>query len=141
MQQLPVHVERTKRWAVRLGVAGRLAGRHGDSPIVLLAAASPRWWSNRGDPLGSVSFEALHEACIGWRKRAVTTFRATIDVPQAVRAELAPGRALQDSTEHARFADLPVMGCYGHGRARGFMLVAASRTVLASTTLPELMSH
>lgn len=38
-------------------------------------------------------------------------------------------------------ADLLVMGCYGHGRAREWALGGATRTVLASMTVPVLMSH
>jgi nucleotide-binding universal stress UspA family protein len=38
-------------------------------------------------------------------------------------------------------ADLLVMGCYGHSRAREWMLGGASRTVLRSMTLPVLMAH
>ena len=38
-------------------------------------------------------------------------------------------------------ADLLVMGCYGHSRAREFMLGGASRSVLKSMTLPVLMAH
>lgn len=38
-------------------------------------------------------------------------------------------------------ADLLVMGCYGHGRAREWILGGASRTVLGSMTMPVLMAH
>ena len=38
-------------------------------------------------------------------------------------------------------ADLLVMGCYGHSRARELMLGGASRTVLRATTIPVLMAH
>jgi nucleotide-binding universal stress UspA family protein len=38
-------------------------------------------------------------------------------------------------------ADLLVMGCYGHGRVREFVLGGASRTVLQHMTLPVLMTH
>lgn len=38
-------------------------------------------------------------------------------------------------------ADLLVMGCYGHSRAREWMLGGASRTVLHTMTLPVLMAH
>ncbi len=38
-------------------------------------------------------------------------------------------------------ADLLVMGCYGHGRAREWALGGATRTVLRSMTLPVLMVH
>jgi nucleotide-binding universal stress UspA family protein len=38
-------------------------------------------------------------------------------------------------------ADLLVMGCYGHSRARELILGGATRTILQSMTLPVLMSH
>lgn len=38
-------------------------------------------------------------------------------------------------------ANLLVMGCYGHRRARELVLGGATRTVLGSMTLPVLMSH
>lgn len=38
-------------------------------------------------------------------------------------------------------ADLLVMGCYGHSRAREWVLGGTSRTVLQSMTLPVLMAH
>jgi len=38
-------------------------------------------------------------------------------------------------------AELLVMGCFGHGQAREWVLGGASRTVLASTTLPVWMAH
>lgn len=38
-------------------------------------------------------------------------------------------------------ADLLVMGCYGHSRAREWILGGASRTVLQGMTLPVLMAH
>ena len=38
-------------------------------------------------------------------------------------------------------ADLLVMGCYGHSRAREWVLGGISRTVLQSMTLPVLMAH
>jgi nucleotide-binding universal stress UspA family protein len=38
-------------------------------------------------------------------------------------------------------ADLLVMGCYGHARIREWVTGGVTRTVLASMTLPVLMSH
>ncbi len=38
-------------------------------------------------------------------------------------------------------ADLLVMGAYGHLRVRELLLGGATRTVLASMTLPVLMAH
>lgn len=38
-------------------------------------------------------------------------------------------------------ADVLVMGCYGHSRAREWLLGGVSRTLLSCMTLPVLMSH
>ena len=38
-------------------------------------------------------------------------------------------------------ADLLVMGGYGHSRLREFVLGGATRTILASMTLPVFMAH
>ncbi|MDE2092538.1 MAG: universal stress protein [Burkholderiales bacterium] len=38
-------------------------------------------------------------------------------------------------------ADLLVMGCYGHSRARELVLGGATRTILRSMTVPVLMAH
>ena len=38
-------------------------------------------------------------------------------------------------------ADLLVMGCYGHSRAREWILGGAMRTILETMTLPVLLSH
>lgn len=38
-------------------------------------------------------------------------------------------------------ADLVVMGCYGHSRAREWALGGATRTMLSSMTVPVLMAH
>jgi nucleotide-binding universal stress UspA family protein len=38
-------------------------------------------------------------------------------------------------------ADMLVMGCYGHGRAREWLLGGTTRSVLQAMTLPVLMSH
>jgi nucleotide-binding universal stress UspA family protein len=38
-------------------------------------------------------------------------------------------------------ADLVVMGCYGHSRARELVLGGASRTIIDSMTVPVLMAH
>lgn len=44
--------------------------------------------------------------------------------------------------EAARFgSDLLVMGCYGHSRLREYVLGGATRQVLATMTIPVLMSH
>lgn len=50
------------------------------------------------------------------------------------------GNALLSLTMHLG-SDLIVMGCYGHTRFREVLLGGATRTVLASMTVPVLMSH
>ncbi|MDE2276836.1 MAG: universal stress protein [Burkholderiales bacterium] len=51
-----------------------------------------------------------------------------------------PGEALLSLAADVA-ADLLVMGCYGHSRARELVLGGASRTLLRSMTLPVLMAH
>lgn len=50
------------------------------------------------------------------------------------------GVALLDQAREVK-ADLLVMGCYGHSRAREWVLGGTTRTVLANATLPVLMAH
>ena len=54
-----------------------------------------------------------------------------------------PGNAGESLLSEAadRSADLLVMGCYGHSRAREWVLGGATRSVLQSMTLPVLMAH
>lgn len=63
--------------------------------------------------------------------------------PQLHRFDVAGASAgeLLLSEAATRSADLLVMGCYGHARAREWLLGGASRTVLQSMTLPVLMAH
>jgi nucleotide-binding universal stress UspA family protein len=73
---------------------------------------------------------------IGWlRGHAVSAVRHRFaEKPEDVGAGLlAQARAFD--------ADLLVMGCYGHSRAREWILGGATRTVLDSMTLPVLMAH
>ena len=63
---------------------------------------------------------------------------ATLHRPGAASAEVG-GLLLSLASDLS--ADLLVMGCYGHGRAREWALGGATRTVLASMTVPVLMAH
>jgi len=65
--------------------------------------------------------------------------RAPIQHHPAVSSGMA-GEALLSLAADVQ-ADLLVMGCYGHSRARELVLGGASRTVLKSMTLPVLMAH
>ena len=55
-------------------------------------------------------------------------------------AEGDAGQLLLDQARNLN-ADLLVMGCYGHTRVREWVLGGATKTVLASATLPVLMAH
>ncbi len=61
-------------------------------------------------------------------------------VSHATVVEGEVGEALLSLAADTR-ADLLVMGCYGHSRMRELVLGGATRTVLASMTLPVLMAH
>ncbi|MET0519080.1 MAG: universal stress protein [Burkholderiaceae bacterium] len=66
-----------------------------------------------------------------------------VDAPLEVHPALetsAVGEALLSKAAEID-ADLLVMGCYGHSRARELVLGGASRTVLRAMTLPVLMAH
>ncbi|MCR5882420.1 universal stress protein [Rhizobacter sp. J219] len=83
------------------------------------------------------------------RERAASAF--TLDTllqahgvtPQLHALGRAPsriGEAILAQT-HALCADLLVMGCYGHSRARELVLGGASRSVLKQVPLPVLVAH
>jgi len=80
----------------------------------------------RGSPLGIETRLQLH----GIRAQ----MHRSADEPRQV------GTALLGLALDLR-ADLLVMGCYGHSRAREFVLGGASRSVLKSMPVPVLMSH
>ena len=56
------------------------------------------------------------------------------------RSEVDAGEALLSHASDVG-ADLIVMGAYGHGRLREFILGGATRTILQSMTVPVLMSQ
>jgi nucleotide-binding universal stress UspA family protein len=103
---------------------------------------------------------AMH-AAVPWLQRA-SMVHVVADSPSAVSAtELRDWLALHDVRAEMRehsigkadpgemllslaadvSADLLVMGCFGHSRARELLLGGVSRTVLHSMTLPTLMAH
>ncbi|HET8746541.1 MAG TPA: universal stress protein [Ramlibacter sp.] len=79
-----------------------------------------------GQPLGLASYLASHGVPFTWD-------RAGAERQQV--GELLLSRAFDLG------ADLLVMGCYGHSRAREWILGGATRTILQSMTLPVLMVH
>ncbi len=74
----------------------------------------------------------------------VGTWLARHGVRVTVQRDMAPdadvgGVILSRAADHG--ADLIVMGIYGHSRVREMVLGGASRTLLASMTVPVFMSH
>ncbi|MDP2008171.1 MAG: universal stress protein [Rubrivivax sp.] len=61
-------------------------------------------------------------------------------LPQREKPPRELGEALLSQAADLQ-ADLLVMGCYGHGRAREWALGGVTRTVLQAMTLPVLMVH
>ena len=66
--------------------------------------------------------------------------QAPIQQHAPIRAQASAGEALLSLAADVG-ADLLVMGCYGHSRARELVLGGATRTVLQSMTLPVLLAH
>ena len=84
-------------------------------------------------PLTGKSKMTSRDVLIGWNA-----------TPQAARAVTASSAVAGDtllSFASEVGADLLVMGCYGHSRARELMLGGALRSVLKSMTLPVLMAR
>jgi nucleotide-binding universal stress UspA family protein len=79
-----------------------------------------------GQRLGLSSYLALHGVQATWHHQGPET----TDI-----GELLLSRAFDLQ------ADLLVMGCYGHSRAREWVMGGVSRTILGAMTLPVLMSH
>ncbi len=70
---------------------------------------------------------------------SVHGIQARFDQAAPAGSDLVGELMLSRCADHG--ADLLVMGCYGHGRAREWLLGGASRTVMRTMTLPVLMAH
>jgi nucleotide-binding universal stress UspA family protein len=73
---------------------------------------------------------ARHLARHGLKVELKRVSAGNVDVPSAIRSHAAETGA-----------DFMVMGGYGHSRLREFILGGVTRTVLATSTIPVLMSH
>ncbi len=89
-------------------------------------------WNEAETPDGDVAEPALHYL----QRHGVAAQSHT----KSGRAPRELGEALLSQAADLQ-ADLLVMGCYGHGRAREWALGGVTRTVLQSMTLPVLMAH
>jgi nucleotide-binding universal stress UspA family protein len=66
--------------------------------------------------------------------------RVPVEVKEIVAPNVKPAAALLSHAAETA-ADLMVIGGYGHSRLREFVLGGVTRSVLAATTVPTLMSH
>ncbi len=166
LTQLLVHLDASPRAEQRLEVARRLGQQHGAAVAALYAGLPPQvgqtvviaWKATReaaravtaAVPLlqraqrvhivkwddGQEAIEGARLDLAGYLKlRGVeATWHREGPEPDALGEHLL-SRAFDLE------ADLLVMGCYGHNRAREWVLGGTSRTVLESMTLPVLMAH
>jgi nucleotide-binding universal stress UspA family protein len=72
--------------------------------------------------------------------RYLTNHGVKLEVKEQYKVNIDSGNELLSRASDLS-ADLLVMGCYGHSRAREWILGGATRTVLESMTLPVLLSH
>lgn len=89
-----------------------------------------------------VSFDEGDTASSG--EPGILTYLRLHGVQASFRRQVAPetdvgGQLLSLAADEQ--ADLLVMGCYGHGRTREWVLGGATRTIMQSMTIPVLMSH
>lgn len=111
----------------------REAARAVSSTIPLLQRAQHIHLSVEADPRSAADVRDLE----AWLR--LHDVEAKIERHANVPSE-APGEGLLSLAADVG-ADLLVMGCYGHSRARELVLGGASRTVLRAMTLPVLMAH
>ena len=98
------------------------------SSVTVIAVDAEKEGSGHGDIPGADI--ALHLARHG----------VVAAVERTVSAGIGIGNTLLSRASDLE-ADLLVMGAYGHSRVRELLLGGATRTVLASATLPVLMAH
>lgn len=115
--------------------------RRADSVEVLRFGAARAERTDGPEPLGAVTgYLAAHDVQAQCAVRALREipFSERMLVPNAVDASVAE---LLLSHAADTNADLIVMGGYGHPRAYELVLGGVTRTMLASMTVPVLMSH
>ncbi|MEJ8826703.1 universal stress protein [Variovorax humicola] len=113
-------------------------------------------WKESGEAARAVSAglpwltraEAVHAVCYGEGADASLDSLQAYLAAHGVKVAVHPGgHEDADAGEHLLSraadvgADLLVMGCYGHSRAREWVLGGATRSILQSMTVPVLMSH
>jgi len=134
-------------------------------PALVLPYAGPVWpigqtvlvaWKETREAARAVSAalpwlaraQSVHVVCYGEQASAPLQSLRDYLMVQGIAATLHPGGPGQGEAGSNLLslaadlrADLLVMGCYGHTRAREWVLGGATRSILQSMTLPVLMAH
>lgn len=97
--------------------------------LVTVLAVDPRTGHGGHGELPGADI-ALHLARHGVKAQIERTVSAKVPIGEVLLSRMAD-----------LGADLLVMGAYGHSRARELLLGGATRSILASMTIPVLMSH
>jgi nucleotide-binding universal stress UspA family protein len=103
-----------------------------------VSAAIP--WLSRADHVHAVCYADESDAPLRGLAAWLTTHGVTVTLHPGGRKPGPVGDRLLSLAADLG-ADLLVMGCYGHSRAREWVLGGATRSILASMTLPVLMMH
>jgi nucleotide-binding universal stress UspA family protein len=104
-------------------------------PLLQRADAVRVVWVNAQAEDGTMQSAPASDICIALARHGVNC-----EATQVARPFTNVGRALLHQAVDHR-ADLLVMGCYGHSRAREFIFGGASEYVLQQMSLPVLMTH
>jgi len=132
MKSLLLHLDPSPRSAMRVTVARELAARH-DATVTAMFAL-PLLQRAKQVHVAGWDSEPRDLEHLFYHHGIDAVFHREGKAPAHV-GEYMLSRAAELG------ADLLVMGCYGHSRARELVLGGASRTVLDSMTLPVLMVH
>src|SRR5215813_11590569 len=131
IQKEPLKLERVvvcwdgSRTATRaMADALPLLARAGSVEVLIVAGGRTKSDEMPGADVGQ------HLARHGFKVDGRRVVSTDVDVPNTILSHVADASA-----------DFLVMGGYGHSRLREFILGGATRGVLASTTVPVLMSH
>jgi nucleotide-binding universal stress UspA family protein len=126
----------------RIGDTVVIAWKESREAARAVAAAMP--FLQRARNVHIFSWAAPTEATTGGSKLDLDSYLRRHGVQARWHKESGEPRDLGDLLLNSAFdlqADLLVMGCYGHSRAREWILGGTSRSVLRTMTLPVLMAH
>lgn len=103
-----------------------------------VTAAMP--WLQRANKVHVVAYGEGSAASLRALERYLKVNGVTVTAHSGGPEEKDVGNALLSMAADLR-AEMLVMGCYGHSRAREWALGGATHTILQTMTLPVLMSH